>query len=115
MEFSLKFMALMYILAGINHFVMPKFYMRIMPQYIPFHRFMVISSGAAEIGLGILLLVPAYSSWAAWGIVALLIAVFPANIHHLTSKKPDIGPPVWVLWLRLPIQVLLIWWAYAYA
>ncbi|MBL4734909.1 MAG: DoxX family protein [Flavobacteriales bacterium] len=114
MDTSLTVMAGLYIVAGLNHFVMPKFYMRIMPRYIPFHRFMVISSGIAEIGLGILLLVPAYRSWAAWGIIALLIAIFPANIHHLTSRKPGSGPPVWALWLRLPIQGLLVWWAYSY-
>ena len=111
---TLLVMAVLYILAGINHFVMPRFYMRIMPRYIPFHRFMVMASGMAEVGLGILLLVPDCRSWAAWGIIALLIAIFPANIHHLTSRKPGQGPPVWALWLRLPIQGLLIWWAYLY-
>jgi len=107
-------MAVLYILAGINHFVMPRFYIRIMPRYIPFHRFMVVASGFAEIGLGILLLIPAYKSWAAWGIIALLIAIFPANIHHLTSRKRGTGPPAWALWLRLPVQGLLIWWAYSF-
>jgi len=107
-------MAVLYILAGINHFVMPQFYLRIMPRYIPFHRFMVIASGVAEIGLGVLLLLPEYKTWAAWGIIALLIAIFPANIHHLTSRKPGKGPTAWVLWFRLPIQGLLIWWAYSF-
>lgn len=112
MDISLIVMAVLYILAGVNHFIMPKFYMRIMPWHIPFHRFMVLASGLIEIGLGVLLLVPAYKTLAAWGIIALLVAIFPANIHHLTSRKPGEGPPAWVLWLRLPIQGLLIWWAY---
>jgi len=60
MSMSLIIMAVLYILAGINHFVMPRFYMRIMPRYIPFHRFMVIASGIAEIVLGALLLMPEY-------------------------------------------------------
>jgi len=114
MDISAIVMGGLYTLAGINHFLMPKFYMRIMPRYIPFHRFMVIASGIAEIALGILLLFPNYRPWAAWGIIALLIAIFPANIHHLTSKKPGKGPPVWALVVRLPIQGLLIWWAYSY-
>ena len=114
MSMSLIIMAVLYILAGINHFVMPRFYMRIMPRYIPFHRFMVIASGIAEIVLGALLLMPEYRSLAAWGVIALLVAIFPANIHHLTSRKPGVGPPAWLLWLRLPMQGVLIWWAYSY-
>lgn len=114
MEISLYIMAGLYILAGVNHFVMPKFYMRIMPKYVPSHRVMVLVSGVAEIGLGALLLVPAYQSLAAWGVIALLIAVFPANVHHLTSRKPEDSPPAWVLWLRLPMQGVLAWWAYMF-
>jgi len=69
-------------------------------------------SGAGEIFLGILLLCPAYSSMAAWGIITLLVAVFPANIYHLTSTKPGGKIPIWGLWLRLPFQGLFILWAW---
>ncbi len=69
-------------------------------------------SGAAEIILGIGLLIPFFSVWAAWGIIALLIAVFPANIYHLTSAKPSKGLPLWVLYIRLPFQAIFIWWAW---
>ena len=107
-------MGLFYILAGVNHFVMPRVYMRMMPRYVPFHQFMVIASGIVEIALGALLLLPTYRSLAAWGVIALLLFIFPANIHHLTSRKPGVGPPVWLLWLRLPLQAVLIWWAYSH-
>lgn len=101
-----------YLLAGITHFAKPKMYMRIMPHYIPFHKPLVYISGAFEIGLGVLLLFPAYTTLAAWGIIALLIAVFPANVHQLTSSKPGKGLPRWMLITRLPFQLVLIFWAY---
>src|SRR4051794_5162028 len=67
--------------AGVYHFVNPAFYTRIMPPYLPWHAELVYLSGACEIALGVLLLVPRCSRPAAWGLVALLVAVFPANIH----------------------------------
>ena len=111
---GLYIMAGLYIFAGLMHFYKTKFYMRIMPPFIPFHMAMVYLSGAAEISLGILLFFPAYSAFAAWGIIVLLVAVFPANIYHLTSTKPGRGIPRWVLYFRLPLQGALIWWAYLY-
>ena len=111
-EISLYLMASIYILAGVMHFVKPKFYLKIMPPYIPWHKAMNYISGAAEIILGICLFIPNYTIWAAWGIIALLIIVFPANIYHLTSAKPGKGIPIWVLYLRLPFQLVFIWWAW---
>ncbi len=109
---SLYVMATFYTLAGIAHFVMPKFFLRIMPPYIPWHKPIVYLSGLAEIGLGILLLLPEYSSWAAWGIIALLVAVFPANLYHFTSGGAGMRIPQWLLALRLPLQGVLIAWAW---
>lgn len=111
-EISLYIMGSIYILAGIMHFVKPKFYLKIIPPYLPWHKAMNYISGAAEIILGIALFIPTYSTWAAWGIIALLIAVFPANIYHLTSAKPGRGLPIWLLYVRLPFQVIFIWWAW---
>lgn len=71
-------------------------------------------SGGLEIILGLLLLYPTYSTLAAWGIIVLLIAIFPANIYHLASAKVNIKIPVWVLWLRIPFQGIFIWWAWWY-
>ena len=113
-EISLYIMAALYVLAGVNHFVQPKFYLRIIPRSIPWHKAVNYISGAAEIVLGLLLLYQPYSRIAAWGIIALLIAVFPANVNHLTSAKPGRGIPIWALYLRLPVQGLLILWAWWY-
>ena len=103
-----------FVLAGLNHFINPGFYLKIMPPYLPWHLPLVYLSGFFEIALGVLLLVPALTRAAAWGLVALLIAVFPANIHMAINPQlyPDINPLA--LWLRLPLQVVLIAWAYWY-
>jgi uncharacterized membrane protein len=105
---------LLYIAAGINHFLNSGFYMAIMPPYLPWHLALVYVSGVAESGLGFLLLFKQWARLAGWGLVALLIAVFPANIHMAmhTDLYPHIPPAV--LWLRLPLQGLLIAWAYVY-
>lgn len=102
----------LFILAGVNHFVKPAFYVAIMPPYLPWHLALVYLSGLAEIGLGALLLFRRWMVWAAWGLIALLIAVFPANLHM--AMHPELFPqlPVLGLYLRLPIQGLLIAWAY---
>lgn len=109
---SLYLMAGFYTFAGIGHFVATKFFMRIMPPYIPWHKPIVYLSGVAEIGLGILLIMPAYSSWAAWGVIALLVAVFPANLYHFSSGGAGMRIPQWALALRLPLQGLLMLWAW---
>lgn len=106
--------AVLFVAAGINHFVDPRFYVDIVPPYLPWPQALVIVSGIAEMVLGVSLLIPRSSRLAAWGLIALLIAVFPANIHMATHPElyPDI--PVIALWLRLPLQALLILWAYWY-
>ena len=105
---------LFFVFAGINHFVHPAFYLNIMPPYLPWHLALVYVSGVAETGLGLLLLFRRWEVVAAWGLIALLIAVFPANLHMATHQElyPTL-PPVG-LWLRLPIQGVLIAWAYWY-
>ncbi|WP_247235015.1 DoxX family protein [Telluribacter sp. SYSU D00476] len=102
-----------YIVAGILHFVIPKFYLRIMPPFLPAHQLLVALSGVAEILLGVAMFFPATRSWAAWGIILLLIAVFPANIYMAYADKFQHLSPL-VRWGRLPLQFLLIWWAYQY-
>ncbi len=108
------FFALFFVAGGFNHFVNPPFYLKIMPPYLPWHYELVILSGIAEAVLGIALLIPKTSRLAAWGIIALLIAVFPANLHM--TMHPELYPeiPVIALWIRLPIQGLLILWAFWY-
>lgn len=111
---SLYVMAAFFAGAGLAHFFITKFFMRIMPPYIPWHKPIVYLSGIAEIGLAALLLMPQYRSWAAWGIIALLVAVFPANLYHFTSGGAGMRIPQWALFMRLPLQAVLIVWAWWY-
>ena len=106
--------AVFFIAAGFNHFIDPAFYLRIVPPYLPWPQMLVVVSGMAEIVLGVGLLIPRLSRLAAWGLIGLLIAVFPANIHM--AMHPELYPtiPESLLWLRLPLQGLLIIWAYWY-
>lgn len=110
---GLYLQAIAYIAAGINHFVKPNFYLAIMPPYISAHGPLVFWSGVAEVVLGAGLLFPATRSYAAWGLILLLIAVFPANVYMATSER-FAEMSAWIRWGRLPIQGLLIWWAYRY-
>ncbi|MEQ1646165.1 MAG: MauE/DoxX family redox-associated membrane protein, partial [Pyrinomonadaceae bacterium] len=98
----------LFIAAGVNHFVDPEFYLSIMPPYLPWHNGLVIISGIAEIVLGVGLLIPQVSRYAAWGLIVLLIAVFPANLQM--ASHPELYPtiPPLVIWLRLPLQGLLV-------
>jgi uncharacterized membrane protein len=104
--------AAFYIGAGALHFIKPAPYLRIMPPYIPWHAAMVRISGAFEILGGLGLLVPATRRAAAWGLVALLVAVFPANLymamHPVEAGAASITPAL--RWGRLPLQLVLIWW-----
>ena len=105
--------AALFVAGGIGHLVKPDVYMKIMPPYLPYHRALVLLSGVFEVALGILLLVPTTTRLAAWGLIALLVAVFPANVHLFLHQEIWSLPPV-VHLLRLPLQGVLILWAYAY-
>jgi uncharacterized membrane protein len=104
--------AIFYVAAGTLHFLKPEPYLRIMPPYIPWHLAMVRISGGFEILGGLGLLVPPVRRAAAWGLVLLLIAVFPANIYMATNpidaSAASIAPIL--RWGRLPLQLLLVWW-----
>jgi uncharacterized membrane protein len=110
----LAFMALLYILAGILHFVFPEMYQRIIPPYIPGKRTVVYLSGILEIILGGALFFPGFRTLALYGIIGLLLLFLPAHIHMLRDKRAGLGLPAWALWLRLPLQGLLIFWASLY-
>jgi uncharacterized membrane protein len=111
-KIGLVLAALLYVVAGALHFIETDAYLRIMPPYIPWHLFMVRLSGICEILGGLGLLIPRTRRAAAWGLVALLIAVFPANIYIATNPM-DAGAasiaPV-LRWGRLALQPLLMWW-----
>jgi uncharacterized membrane protein len=105
-------MSVLYIIAGVNHFIHPHFYLKIMPPWLPLHSLLVLLSGIMEAVFGILLFIPATRVFAAWGLIALLIAVFPANVQM--NYRQQHNPHLWLTVLRLPLQVLLIAWAYVY-
>lgn len=104
--------AIFYVVAGALHFLKPEPYLRIMPPYIPWHVAMVRISGGFEILGGLGLLVSGTRRAAAGGLIALLIAVFPANIympiHPIEAGATSIAPVL--RWGRLPLQLLLVWW-----
>jgi len=104
--------SIFYVGAGILHFINTGFYLKIMPPYIPYHLAMVYISGAAEIAGGVGLLIPPLRRTAAWGLVALLIAVFPANLY-MAMDHVQVGaapmPPA-LAWGRLPLQLVFIAW-----
>jgi uncharacterized membrane protein len=81
-------MAIFYVVGGINHFANTAFYMPMMPPYLPWHLALVYLSGVAEIVLGVAVLVPSLRRLVAWGIILLLIAVFPANLHIALHNVP---------------------------
>lgn len=114
-RFWLIAQALFYVGAGLNHFRVPDFYARLMPPYLPAHHTLVLLSGAVEIGLGVGLLPLRTRRAAAWAIVAMLVVFLTVHVHMLRhpAEYPDV--PVALLWARLPLQALLIRWAYIYA
>jgi len=111
LNWSLVALALLFAAAGTLHFLRPDTYLRILPPYLPAPRLLVLLSGAVEVAGGLGLLWPATRRVAAWGLLALLAAVFPANVHML-QMHAQLGLPAWVLWARLPLQPLLMWWVW---
>ncbi|MEM7186194.1 MAG: MauE/DoxX family redox-associated membrane protein [Bacteroidota bacterium] len=100
--------------AGVMHFTKPKLYERIMPPYIPEKKTMVLVSGIAEMVLGFMLLNPETAGHAAIGMIILLVLFFTVHIYMLQNKKASLNLPQWLLWLRIPLQFGLIYWAYQY-
>lgn len=102
-----------FVVAGVLHFTRPSSYLPIIPPWLPAPRTLVLVSGAAEVAGGIgVLLPPPVRRWAGWGLVLLLVAVFPANVYMATEGIGLDGS--WgrtLLWLRLPLQAVLIAWA----
>jgi len=110
---AIYLMGILYVAAGIMHFVSPAFFLKIVPPYLPYHAFLVAASGVAEIVLGTMLFIPTTRIWAAWGIILLLVAVFPANLYMAYGAQFQAISPL-IRWGRLPLQLALIWWAYQY-
>lgn len=111
-------MGVFYIVAGTMHFVSPDTYMPMIPPYLPWHRELIFVSGVAEVLCGVGVLWAPTRRLAAWATIALLVAVFPANVHIAWNNVPlfgrSEGAGIWN-WVRLPFQAVLILWAYWYA
>jgi len=99
-------------MAGANHFINPDFYLPMMPPWLPWPSALHLAAGAIEVLLGALLLIPRTRRLAAWGVILLLLAVYPANIHIASNPQlfPDV--PMAFHWVRLALQFVLIAWAW---
>jgi uncharacterized membrane protein len=117
---SCYLMGSMYVVAGVLHFVVPGLYVQIVPPIFPAGLTLVYLSGLAEVAVGIGLLLPRTRRHAAWATIALLVAIFPANVYMAThgvvvQGMPGGGDPsALVRWGRLPLQGVLILWAFWY-
>jgi uncharacterized membrane protein len=105
-------LALFFVFAGIMHFVKPGAYEATVPDALPQHREIVYISGVAEIAGGLALLDRRSSRGAGWWLIALLLAVFPANVNMAVNAERFRAVPEALLWLRLPLQPLLIAWVW---
>ncbi len=114
LPFSRVVTGLIFVVAGLLHFVAPGAYERIMPPYLPFHRGLVYGSGAAEVLGGLGLLSNRTRRGAGIGLIFLLITVLPANVQMLIDARAAGKPSWWVtlLWLRLPLQAVLAAWVW---
>ncbi|WP_299224717.1 MauE/DoxX family redox-associated membrane protein [uncultured Psychroserpens sp.] len=110
----LYFMASLYIIAGIMHFIKPKLYMRIMPRYLPNHKLLVYLSGFAEVLFGLALCFSSTKPFAIYGIITMLIVFLSVHFYMLSSEKASAGFPKWLLLLRIPLQFGLMYWAWWY-
>jgi uncharacterized membrane protein len=113
-QISRWILGIFFVAAGLNHFRSPAVYLSIMPWYLPWHLELVYLSGVAEVAGGVGVLIPRIRVMAGWGLIALLLAVFPANIQAALHGMELGGHPVsrWILWARLPLQPVLIAWVY---
>jgi len=113
----LYLMGPMYVVAGALHFVVPELYVQIVPPIFPARLALVYLSGIAEIAVGVGVLLPRTRRLAAWATVAVLVAVFPANVYMATAGVVVEGlpgggdPSALVRWGRLPLQAVLLLWA----
>lgn len=107
-------MAAIYIFAGMMHFIKPKIYLRIMPRYLPQHKFLVALSGFAEIILGVGLCFSATKDVSIYGIILMLTVFLLVHFYMLSGEKASAGIPKWILILRIPLQFGLMYWAWLY-
>ena len=101
----------LFIIAGVVHFIRPAMYEAIVPPQLGHAPELVAISGIAEIAGGLGLMIPQTRRAAAWGLIALLVAVWPANIFMAVEANRFAAiAPAWLLWARVPLQIVAIWW-----
>ena len=114
---SQRLLAAFFAFAGAMHFIRPRDYRAMMPDYLPLHREAVVVSGAAEIAGGLAVIPERTRPLARWWLITLLLAIFPANVDMAVRPQSHPGPrlgrvPRCALWSRLPLQGLAIWWVW---
>ena len=110
--FQLYFLGVLYIILGILHFTNTGFYRPFMPKFLPAHDLLIYLSGIAEILLGIGVLFPQTRTLALWGIIVMLLVFLIVHVNMLFPAN-GLGISACILWLRIPLQFLLIYWAYS--
>eukprot|EP01116_Phalansterium_solitarium_P008790 TRINITY_DN22757_c0_g1_i1.p1 TRINITY_DN22757_c0_g1~~TRINITY_DN22757_c0_g1_i1.p1 ORF type:complete len:178 (-),score=39.01 TRINITY_DN22757_c0_g1_i1:86-619(-) len=107
-------LGLFFVGAGYQHFKIPKFYLKLMPPFLPLHLELVYLSGVVEIVFGLLMFYPRTANIGAWGVLATLLAVYPANIYHLfsTDAQRKLGSGFVFPLIRVPLQFVFFAWAY---
>ncbi len=114
MPWHFYFMASLYILAGILHFVLPGLYKRILPSWARPKWLVVYGSGILEIAFGAALFLSEFRTFGLYGIIILLVMFLPVHAHMLRNARASMGIPAWILLMRIPFQGLLIYWAFSY-
>ncbi len=109
---ALFLLSFAFVAGGVNHFVNPEFYIAIMPPYLPAHSELVLISGVFEVLGGIGVLIPRARSLAGWGLIALLVAVFPANLYMALNPELFSDATPAALYGRLPFQLVFLAWTY---
>ena len=102
----------LFLFAGTMHFLKPRPYVAIVPDALPRKREIVFASGVAELAGGAGVLIPTTRRLAGWWLIATLLAIFPANVNMAVNAGRFKAIPAWALWARLPVQALLIAWAW---
>lgn len=111
-RFFRTLLAVFFILAGLNHFRDPGIYISMIPSWVPAPGVINVIAGGVEIAGGVGVMIRCVRIPAAWMLIALLVAIFPANLHVAMHGWPETGIARWVLWVRLPLQALFIGWVY---
>lgn len=111
-RFALIGLGALFVLAGLNHFRDPAFYLRLMPPWLPAPAALLALSGAAEVVLGVGVFPPATRTAAGWALVLLLVAFLPVHVHMVVHSEQFPAVPEWFLWARLPLQFVLMYWAW---